>query len=183
MALGASVMMNFVTNSSFVYMEYFGASPGQFPFLFAASVLGFMALNTFSMRRLHEANAQTIFRVGLWLQLAGVCLLLLVIALGIESLWTVVPCIVLIVATLGLIAPAGSARYLGFFSGLAGTASSVYTAMMFIGGGTFGALTGLMFDGTLLPLGLSMLSSALVANLVVLGLPKVSAHSLPTDSA
>jgi DHA1 family bicyclomycin/chloramphenicol resistance-like MFS transporter len=172
MALGASVMMNFVTNSSFVYMDYFGVSSGQFPLLFAASVLGFMAMNTFSMRRLNDGNSEAFFRAGLRLQLVGVVLLLFVIGLDLDTLWTVVPCIVLIVSTLGLVTPAGSARYLGFFSQLAGTASSIYTAMMFIGGGAFGALTGLMFDGSLLPLAVSMLISALLANGLILGLPK-----------
>jgi DHA1 family bicyclomycin/chloramphenicol resistance-like MFS transporter len=131
-----------------------------------------MAMNTFSMRRLNDGNSEAFFRAGLRLQLVGVVLLLLVIGLDLDTLWTVVPCIVLIVSTLGLVTPAGSARYLGFFSQLAGTASSIYTAMMFIGGGAFGALTGLMFDGSLLPLAVSMLISALLANGLILGLPK-----------
>ena len=40
MAFSAACMMIFVTNSSFIYMEYFGVGPGRFSMLFAASVLG-----------------------------------------------------------------------------------------------------------------------------------------------
>ena len=54
---------------------------------------------------------------------------------GRTSLWTVVPFIVLMMSSLGLVGPAGSARYMGFFTQLAGSASSVYTTMMFSFGG------------------------------------------------
>ena len=47
-------MMIFVTNSSFIYMEYFGVGPARFSVLFALSVLGFMSMNLFSMWRLEE---------------------------------------------------------------------------------------------------------------------------------
>ena len=57
--------------------------------------------------------------------------LLTVVASGHAALATVVPFIVLAVATLGLVGPAGSSRYMGFFGELAGSASSVYTTMMF----------------------------------------------------
>ena len=61
------------------------------------------------------------------------------------------PFIVLAVATLGLVGPSGSSRYMGFFRELAGSASSVYTTMMFVLGGTFGWLSGVLNDGTLVP--------------------------------
>ena len=60
------------------------------------------------------------------------------------------------VSTLGLIGPAGSARYMGFFTQLAGSASSVYSTMMFSFGGILGALTGALADGTLVPIVLVM---------------------------
>ena len=64
MAFSASCMMIFVTNSSFIYMEYFGVGPARFSLLFALSVLGFMSMNLFSMWRLKSDNAGTFFRVG-----------------------------------------------------------------------------------------------------------------------
>ena len=68
MAFSASCMMIFVTNSSFIYMQYFGVGPSRFSLLFALSVLGFMSLNLFSMWRLKSGNAGTFFRVGLTIQ-------------------------------------------------------------------------------------------------------------------
>jgi MFS transporter, DHA1 family, multidrug resistance protein len=172
MAFSASCMMIFVTNSSFMYMEYFGVGPTRFSFLFALSVLGFMAMNLFSMWRLKSDNAGTFFRVGLTLQVIVVAGLLTVVASGHAVLPAVVPFIVLAVSTLGLIGPAGSSRYMGFFGELAGSASSVYTTMMFFLGGTFGWLSGVLNDGTLLPIAAMMLAASFAANAISWGLPR-----------
>jgi DHA1 family bicyclomycin/chloramphenicol resistance-like MFS transporter len=172
MAFSAACMMIFVTNSSFMYMQYFGVGPGQFSLLFAASVLGFMAMNLFSMWRLNGDNAGTFFRTGLTVQVLVVATLLAVVATGNASLPTVVPLIVLAVATLGLVGPAGSSRYMGYFRELAGSASSVYTTMMFFLGGMFGWLSGTLNDGTLLPLAAMMLGASLTANAISLRLPR-----------
>ena len=172
MAFSASCMMIFVTNSSFIYMQYFGVSPARFSLLFATSVLGFMSMNLFSMWRLNAGNAGTFFRVGLTIQVLVVAGLLTVIATSHASLPAVVPFIVFAVATLGLVGPAGSSRYMGFFRELAGSASSVYTTMMFLLGGTFGWLSGVLNDGTLLPVAAMMLAASLTANAISWGLPR-----------
>jgi hypothetical protein len=64
---------------------------------------------------------------------------------------------------------------MSFFHRLAGSASSVYTTMMFAFGGLLGGLTGVLYDGSLLPVVVVMVSSSLVANLLALGLPKTAA--------
>lgn len=166
MACSATVMMLFVTNSSFIYMEYFGVSPGRFPLVFALSVLGFMSMNLFSMWRLDSQNAGTFFRTGLTIQLLIVASLLVVVLAGFATLVVVVPLIVLTVSTLGLVGPSGSTRYMGFFRELAGSASSVYTTLMFLLGGVFGWLSGLLNDGTLVPIAAMMLGASLTANLI-----------------
>ena len=172
MAFSAACLMIFVTNSSFMYMEYFGVTPGRFSMLFACSVLGFMSMNLFSMWRLKSHNAGTFFRVGLTIQVVAVTTLVVVIATGHAALVTVVPCIVLIIATMGLVGPAGSSRYMGFFRELAGSASSVYTTTMFFLGGAFGLLSGALNDGTLLPVAAMMLGASLTANAISWGLPR-----------
>jgi len=172
MAFSAACMMIFVTNSSFIYMQYFGVAPTRFAVLFSLSVLGFMSMNLFSMWRLKSHNAGTFFRVGLTVQVIIVATLLGVVASGHAALPTVVPFIVLAVSTLGLIGPAGSSRYMGFFRELAGSASSVYTTMMFFLGGTFGWLSGILNDGTLVPIAAMMLAASLTATAISWSLPR-----------
>ncbi len=170
MALATSVLMTFVTNASFIYQEYFGIPVAQFPYFFGLSVLGFMSVNLYSMRKLGSHNAPRFFRRGLTIQVCAVAGLLAVVLSGHASLWTVVPFIIVTVSTLGLIGPAGSARYMGFFTQLAGSASSVYSTMMFSFGGVLGALTGVLADGTLVPIVIVMAAATTVANLIGLTL-------------
>jgi DHA1 family bicyclomycin/chloramphenicol resistance-like MFS transporter len=168
MALSASVLMTFVTTAAFVYMEYFDVSAGAFPLVFGLSVLGFMATNLFSMRRLTSGNAATFFRTGMRIQLAALVALLVVVGAGAGTLWTVVPLIVVMMSTLGLVGPAGSAQYMGYFAELAGSASSVYMTLMFSLGGLLGALVGVLHDGTLMPMLGVMAVASLAANLIAL---------------
>lgn len=172
MALSAALLMTFVTNASFIYMQYFDVSASRFPFIFGISVLGFMSLNLFSMRRLTSGNAGVLFRAGLRVQIIGASLLGLAVVTGLATIWVIVPLIVVTVSTLGLVGPAGSARYMGFFSQLAGSASSVYTTLMFSLGGLFGWLAGVFFDGTLAPVIAVMLTATCLANLISVTIPK-----------
>lgn len=171
MAFSATVLMIFVTNASFIYMQYFAITPGQFPWLFGLSVLGLMSMNLFSMKRLKSHNAGVFFRAGLTIQIVAVVAMLLVIVTGQASLVTVVPFIVLTVSTLGLVGPAGSSRYMGFFGDLAGSASSVYTTLMFLLGGALGWVTGVLNDGSLVPVVATMVAASIVANVVAWRLP------------
>ena len=183
MAFSAAVLMTFVTNSSFLYMEYFGVAASSFPWLFAASVLGVMSTNLLSMWRLKSHNASTFFRAGLTIQLIGVATLALVVLRGEPPLAIVVTVIVITVSTLGLVGPSGSSRYMGFFRELAGSASSVYTTMMFFLGGAFGWLggwlTGLLNDRSLVPIVATMLAASLTANAISWGLPRHAPQPTP----
>jgi DHA1 family bicyclomycin/chloramphenicol resistance-like MFS transporter len=172
MAFSATVMMIFVTNSAFIYMEYFGVSPSRFPWLFAASVLGVMSATLLCMWRLTSHNAGTFFRAGLTIQMACVAGLLVVVLSGYGTLATFVPLLVLTVLTIGLVGPSGSTRYMGFFRELAGSAASVYTTSMFLLGGTAGWLSSVLNDGSLMPIVVMMLGASLTANAISWGLPR-----------
>ncbi len=171
MALSASVFMTFLTNASFIYEQYFRVTPAEFPVFFGLNVLGMMSMNFFSMKRLHADNAGKFFRRGLLVQGAACATLLAVVVLGIDSLWTVVPPLVIIVATMGVVGPAGSARYMSYFHKLAGSASSTYTTMMFSGGAALGALSGVFFNRTLMPIAVIMAAASVTANLLARSIP------------
>jgi DHA1 family bicyclomycin/chloramphenicol resistance-like MFS transporter len=174
MALSAHVLMIFLTNASFLYIEHFGITPQRFPLFFGMSVVGLMAANLFSMRRLERRNAAVFFRFGLAIQLAAALALLGIVLAGMDSLLTVVPCLVLAISTLGIVSPAGSARYMSFFHQLAGSASSVYTTLLFGGGAVMGAVSSVLFDGSLLPMVGVMAAASVAANLIAWGLPSAA---------
>ena len=130
-----------------------------------------MATTLLSMWRLTSSNAGTFFRVGLMIQVTFVTGFLVVALTGRATLGAFVPLIVLTVATIGLIGPSGSTRYMGFFRELAGSASSVYTTTMFLLGGTAGWLSSMLNDGSLVPIVVMMLGASLTANAISWRLP------------
>jgi MFS transporter, DHA1 family, multidrug resistance protein len=163
-AFGASVFMTFITNSSFAYIEYFGVTPTLFPLYFSIGVIGLVATNLFSMRRLKLSNAPRFFRAGLALQLAAVTSLLLFVFAGAPSIWLVVVPVAVVLACFGFVGPAGSSLYMSHFERLAGSASSLYTTMMFSSGSILGAISGVFFNGTLWPMAVTMFCASLAAN-------------------
>jgi DHA1 family bicyclomycin/chloramphenicol resistance-like MFS transporter len=164
MALSASVFMTFITNSSFAYIDYFGVPASRFPLYFSVAVIGLIGTNLFSMKRLTSANAPTFFRFGLGVQATGVVCLAVVVLAGPWSIWFVVGPIALIVAAFGLTGPAGSSQFIRNYDRLAGSASSLYTTLLFSTGAVFGAVSGVFFDGTLRPMAVTMFVASLAAN-------------------
>jgi len=83
---------------------------------------------------------------------------------GAPSIWLVVVPVAVVVSCFGLVGPSGSSQYMSYFDRLAGSASSLYTTLLFSSGAIFGAVSGLYFDGTLLPMAITMFVASLAAN-------------------
>ena len=163
-AFSAAVFMTFLTNSSFAYIDYFGVSPQMFPLYFGVGVIGMVSTNFLSMRRLNLNSAPQFFRYGLLLQVCSTAVLLLAVLAGAPSIWFVVVPVAVVVSCFGLVAPSGTSQYMSHFGGLAGSASSLYTTLLFSSGAVFGAISGLFFDNTLLPMAVTMFVASLIAN-------------------
>ena len=183
MALAAAVFMTFLTNASFVYIEYFGVSSTLFPLYFGLSIFGMIATNIFSMKRLTSGNAPFLFRLGLRLQLVSVICLAIVVMVGAGSIWFVVAPVSVMVATFGLTGPSGSSRYMSHFEKLAGSAASFYTTLMFSMGAIFGGISGLFFDDTLRPVVTTMLAASIAANLMSLRVRPAATPAVQPDPA
>jgi MFS transporter, DHA1 family, multidrug resistance protein len=164
MAFGASCFMTFLTNASFTYIQYFGVSETAFPFYFGIGVIGMIATQLYNMRYLTQEKAPGQFRLGLAVQLGAALFLALTVALGVHSIWIVVVSVAVIVGSFGLAGPAGSSQYIRHFGALAGSASSLYTTLMFSMASVFGAVSGLFFDGTLWPMAFTMFVASVAAN-------------------
>jgi MFS transporter, DHA1 family, multidrug resistance protein len=164
MAFSASVFMTFITNSSFAYIQYFGVPAARFPLYFSVGVIGLIATNLFSMRRLTSTNAPTFFRFGLALQATGVVCIVGFVLAGAHSIWEMVVPVAMILAAFGFTGPAGSSQFIRNYDRLAGSASSLYTTLLFSTGAIFGAVSGVFFDGTLRPMAFTMLAATVLAN-------------------
>lgn len=171
MSLTGGVLMTFLTNASFAYIQYFGVSEIMFPVLFGASPVAMMLTNFVSMKLIRTHNPQSLYKGANLMQLLIISLLVCVVFLKLDSLFTVVPLIVMGISMGGIIYPCGSTMYMSNFRELSGSASSIATTGMFILGAGFGALSGVFFDGSLKAMAGTMLAATLLANLVAWSIP------------
>lgn len=173
MAFSGGVMMIFVTQSAAIYLEHFQTGETLFPLLFGANIVVLASGNLASARLLGRINPQTLFRSGILLQLLAIGSLFLVVLLGLDRLYVVVPLIMLGVGSIGLTNPSGMTIFMSYFPRGGGSASAVFTTLMFSLGGVLGSLPNLFPGHGLLPTVSVMLGSTLVANLIGQAIPPV----------
>jgi len=169
MALGAAVLMVFLANAAFVYIEYFGFPATAFPFFFGASALALMVANLTSMKLLRRVDPRRLFRTGCVLQWSAVAILYALTLLDRMSIVVFMPLIMLGVGCIGIINPSGNAVYMGHFKRLSGSAASVFTTALFVIGSGLGALTSVFFDGSLVPMTTLMFAATTVSNVLARG--------------
>ena len=170
--LAASVMMTFLTNSAFVYLEYFDVGEKPFALYFGANIVVMMAFTVVTSRLIYRVPPFKLFRAGRRLQLVFVFALAASVVLGDASLWLFTPLLALSIGSAGLIGPSISGLYLAPFERLSGSASSLINTASFLFGSVLGALSGLLYDGTLNPVVLTMAAAVLLANLVASTIPE-----------
>jgi DHA1 family bicyclomycin/chloramphenicol resistance-like MFS transporter len=171
MAISGGIMLTFLTNVSFAYIQYFGISESNFPVYFACIPIGFMITNMASMKMMKNRNPQTLYKVGNVLQLFTLITLTLVVYFDAMTLFLFVPLITISIAWGGFISPCASAMYMSYFKKLSGSAASLMSTMMFTLGGILGYISGIFFDDTLLPMVATMLTASFIANILAWSIP------------
>lgn len=159
-------MMIFITNSAFIYLEYFKVGPANFVFYFGANIVVMMAFSLTTSRVVGRIAPFTLFRRGRTIQLIALSVLTLcVFMFDPETIWYT-PLLALGIGTAGMIGPSVNALYLSLFDRLAGSASSLMATASFVFGGLLGALSAALHDGTLRPVMSTMLIAVVIANLI-----------------
>jgi len=176
-ALCGCVLMIYLTNASFIIQIYFGLPDHMFPVFFGSVVLGVALCNWVSMRKLNNMSLGKVaayFRTGVRTQLIATSVLALAVFTEHTQIWLIFPCIVVVVAMLGITQPSGSTLYLAEFKKLSGSATALQTATLFSLGGLIGAISSTMNDDTLSAYAIASLVVSLTANLILLSIPKVA---------
>jgi len=168
-------MFAFLTEASFMYIEYYGVSTSKFPILFGANILVMMFFNRLNARLLDRYSSRQLLKLGISVQLISVSLLLLLYTTGNLSLWSNVLLIMFSVGPLGIIGPNNMASFLHCFSKNSATANAVMGTLQFALGAAIGMAVSLLHTGTLLPLFSIMFISTLTASLVLRISPEITA--------
>lgn len=143
-----SVLMLFITHSSFIYQQHFGVSTLAFSGLFAANVGLMLILNLLNRRLLDKYTSQQIVRWSLSAQGVGIVFLCCVTTLN-GPLWLFVIAMVITVGVLGAASPNIQACYMEYFDKNGGTAAAMMGATQFSLGGLITAASALLPESVL----------------------------------
>lgn len=138
-----AVMLLFITHSSFIYQDYYGANESAFALLFGANVVVMMLANLTNRRLLKHYLPQQILRWSITIQFAGIVLLLLISSLA-PSLWLFLPAMMITIGAMGAITPNTQACFMEYFAEHGGTASALLGATQFSVAGVISAASALL---------------------------------------
>ncbi|AVI63890.1 Bcr/CflA family multidrug efflux MFS transporter [Halomonas sp. GFAJ-1] len=165
----------FITASPFLYLEYFGLSPGVYPLVFGVNVVMIALSNRVNIHLLRKRTPQQNLRLGLVIQFIAAAGLVAATALNVASIYVVVPLVMLFTGMIGLITPNAIASLLDHFGHISATATALLGGIQFSCGALAGVLVGLFQVEHLWPMVLTMLGAALLGNIGVRQLTKTPA--------
>lgn len=149
---GMASFFVFIASAAFVYMTHYGLSPTGFSLAFALNAIGFFATSQMAAgmgQRFGMARAAFFAVLGF---AVTSCLLLVLVALGNDSLWLVMALLFLGNAFMGLVIAPTMVMALDDHGENAGLASSLGGTLQMVAGGLMIVASSPFFDGTVLPM-------------------------------
>ncbi|NBN65900.1 multidrug effflux MFS transporter [Pannonibacter tanglangensis] len=149
---GMASFFVFIASAAFVYTAHYGLSPTGFSLAFALNAIGFFATSQLAAgmgKRFGMARAAFFAVLGF---AVSACLLLVLVALGNDSLWLVMALLFLANAFMGLVIAPTMVMALDEHGDNAGLASSLGGTLQMVAGGLMIVVSGPFFDGTVLPM-------------------------------
>lgn len=163
--LAIAAMFAYIAGSPFVLQEIHGLSPQAFSLAFGGNALGLVVVGQVNGRLVGRVALRRLLAVGLVANAAGGAALLAVVGGGF-GLAGILPALLLVVASLGLVLPNATALALAAQARAAGSASALLGVLQYAIGAAAGPLVGLAGEGTALPMAIVMAvlgASAVVA--------------------
>lgn len=151
MGFSMGVLFVYLTDSAFVFIEYYGYSHTSFPIFFSANVLAMMAFNRVNAMLLKRHEPDSIMRFGLILLVVLTLMLLASATLSGDQI-LVFPLLLLAIGSLSLISTNGTACFMAYFGEEAGAANAVLGTVRFVFAALLGGVVGFVHDGSLLPM-------------------------------
>ena len=166
-----AVMLLFISHSSFIYQEHFGASPSKFALLFGANIIVMLMANLSNRKLLNRFSSQQILRWSLSCQAMGIVLLVVVTTFW-HELWLFLPAMMITVGSMGAIVPNTQASFMEYFTTNGGTAAALLGATQFSVAGLIAAASSLLPESVLAIVLLQAACSVLCLGLIWLKRPE-----------
>ena len=165
--LGFATMFAYISGSSFVIQDIYGASPQLFSAVFAVNALGLALLGQVNGQLVSRFALRKLMTVGLLINGAAALAVLAGVTANLHGLAPLLVPLFCVVASQGLILPNGTALAMQSHPESAGTASALVGAIQFTLGAIVAPLVGLGGSHTALPMALVMAAVAVSALAVV----------------
>lgn len=155
----ASALFAFLTEISFLYIEYFGVSEKTFAWLFGLNIISMMLFNRLNHFLLDHWEPKKILKLGLMVQLFAAIFLLLTALFHLHNLVLVVGLLMLIIGSFGIIAPNNMSCYMNYFHSNSGAANAIMGSSQFAFGAVVGFIVSHVHNGTPFPMFVTLLIS------------------------
>jgi DHA1 family bicyclomycin/chloramphenicol resistance-like MFS transporter len=159
-------MYAYIAGSSFVLIDLYGLTPGQYSLMFGLNSLGMIVAAQINVRLLSRFTPQKI--MGTTLAVIGTFSFIALFFAGTPSVMVFFFGLFLFLSSIGLIAPNAAAVALESQGNNAGTASALLGTILSALGALFGFITSLLGDGTAKPLIVVVSASGISAAVVYL---------------
>jgi len=161
--LGMSSFFTFLSMSSFVYIKTYGMSLAEYSVAFSVNAVGFIGMSQLASRLGGRFGMGRVV-MGAVAAYASFAVLLLALTLaGFTSLWVLIPLLFTSFAFLGLVIPSTMVLSLENHGPIAGSASALGGTLQMLTGGAVIAVAGLFFDGTSMPMVVTIALTAVTA--------------------
>lgn len=160
-------MFSYITGSPYVFIEYFGFSPGDYSILFGANAAGLILFSQINAKLLRKFTPESIITKALPVTAAAGLILFLTGVFKL-SVWVVCPVLFLYILTMGLIAPNAAACALTNQKKTAGSASALMGTIQFTVSAICSSLVSKLHNGTVMPMMSVMFGCSLVAIILFL---------------
>ncbi|WP_028117704.1 Bcr/CflA family multidrug efflux MFS transporter [Ferrimonas senticii] len=159
----AGSLFAFITNASFVYIEFFDLAPQHFGYVFGLNIGLMMLCTSINARYVGRYGTRRMLGWALWLGLIGAVLLVLARLLLPDSMWGITIPVMLILGPLGIISANGTSLALEPFAHAAGSVAALGGFMRFTWGAAVGVAISTLHTGTPLPLVVAMAACSAAA--------------------
>lgn len=166
--LGMSSFFTFLSMSSFVYIKTYGMSLAEYSLAFSVNAVGFIGMSQLASRLGGRFGMGRVV-MGAVAAYASFAVLLLALTLaGFTGLWVLIPLLFTSFAFLGLVIPSTMVLSLENHGPIAGSASALGGTLQMLTGGAVIAVAGLFFNGTSLPMVLTIALTSVAALIITM---------------
>ncbi|WP_141432290.1 multidrug effflux MFS transporter [Bacillus sp. 03113] len=150
-----ATMFAYISGSTFVLQNVYGASPQQFSLIFAINGMGIVIASQAAGRLANIVNINKLFVIGLLMASIGTILLFIMILLHL-GLYAILPPLFFVVSSVGIVTTTGFSLAMENYGKSAGSAAALLGVLSLIFGGSVAPLVGLGGGMSALPMGIVM---------------------------